>query len=45
MVRDRRKYAFNPPKVRFVLFFIDFTLPPNHILPEIAIWLPARFVF
>jgi hypothetical protein len=30
-------------KYAFVLFFTGFTLPPNHILPQIAIWLPVRF--
>jgi hypothetical protein len=34
-----RKYAFNPPKIRFPpdFFFTDFALPPNHIIQTYAI--------
>jgi hypothetical protein len=46
MVRDRHKSTLLiHQKYAFVLFFTGFTLPPNHILPQIAIWLPVHFVF
>jgi hypothetical protein len=32
MVHDRRKYAFNPPKIRFYLTFI-LPILPSHQIP------------
>jgi hypothetical protein len=33
MIRDRHKYAFNPPKIRFNQILLDrFALPQNHMI-------------
>jgi hypothetical protein len=43
MVRDRRKYAFNPPKIRFSYTFLRGSFAPAPITGTSVDGIPSRY--